>query len=109
MNRIELPGGQRSVARYFNTAAFKAAPDTRRGNSGVGIVQGPSMFLWDVSLRKAFSVTERMKVRVQGDLFNLLNHPNFRSPGTDLAAGDFGPISAAGPGRNVQFGMKLMF
>jgi hypothetical protein len=104
-----LDGDVRSVAKYFNTAAFRAAPDGRRGSSGVGNIQGPSMFLWDVSLRKVFSATERLKIRIQADMFNLLNHPNFRSPTADVSAGDFGAISAAGPARNVQFGAKLMF
>jgi hypothetical protein len=106
---VDLDGDVRSVAKYFNTAAFRAAPDGRRGSSGVGNIQGPSMFLWDVSLRKVFSATERLKIRIQADMFNLLNHPNFRSPTTDVSAGDFGAISAAGPARNVQFGAKLMF
>ena len=74
---VALPDDERSVARYINTAAFAPAPDTRRGNSGVGIVAGPSLFLWDLSIRKEFAVTERLKIKFQGDMFNLPNHTNF--------------------------------
>jgi hypothetical protein len=106
---IDLPGDQRSVTRYFNTAAFAPAPDTRRGNSGVGLIESPSLFLWDLSIRKEFSATERIKIRFQADLFNLLNHANFRVPNTDSSSRDFGTISSAGPGRNIQFGLRVRF
>jgi hypothetical protein len=33
------------------------APTTRRGNAGVGVVQGRPLHVWDVSLRKEFKTT----------------------------------------------------
>ena len=52
---VLLPSDQRSVTTYLNPAAFSIAPNTQLGNSGIGIVEGPGMFLWDVSLRKELS------------------------------------------------------
>jgi len=111
---------------WINPAAFAVAPATRRGNSGVGNVQGPNLQTWDFSLRKQFSVTERVNVRFQADLFNAFNRANFRAP--DLAFGTlvlttnpdgsvtrkpsnlgFGTIGSTGPPRNIQFGLKLDF
>ena len=54
-------------------------------------------------------MTERVKIRFQGDMFNLLNHTNFRGVNTDSSSRDFGSISAAGPARNIQFGLKVQF
>jgi hypothetical protein len=99
----------RSVGNYINRAAFAAAPNTRRGNGGVGIVGGPALLLWDVSLRKEFQASERVKLRFQGDLFNLLNHANFRTLDTVTTDKAFGTISSAGPSRNIQIGLKLQF
>jgi hypothetical protein len=65
--------------------------------------------LWDVSLRKEFSATERIKIRFQADMFNLLNRANFRGLDTNVSDRAFGSISAAGPPRNVQLGIKLQF
>jgi len=96
------------ASKYFNTAVFKAARTGRRGASGAGNVQGPPCSCGMSPCAKVFSVTERASLRLQADMFNLLNHPNFRSPGTDMAAGDFGAISSAGPGRNMQHGLELM-
>jgi len=67
------------------------------------------MFLWDLSTRKEFGVSESVKVRFQGDFFNLPNHANFRGLSTDASSLAFGSISAAGPSRNIQFGLKVQF
>ena len=106
---VLLSEGQRSISNYLNKAAFASASNTRLGNSGVGNVSGPGLLLWDVSLRKEFSATERLKIRFQGDLFNLLNHANFRGLNTNLSNLAFGTITSAGPARNVQFGLKASF
>ena len=99
---------------WINPAAFAPAPATRRGNSGVGNVQGPNLQTWDFSLRKQFNVTERVNVRFQADLFNAFNRANFRllpppNPSTVVTNAGFGTITTTGPGRNIQFGLKLNF
>jgi hypothetical protein len=106
---VLMPADQRTVTNYLNRAAFASAPNTQFGNSGAGIVEGPGLLLWDVSLRKEFAATERLKVRFQGDVFNLLNHANFRTLDTVITDKAFGSISAAGPSRNIQVGLKLQF
>src|SRR5215831_3892908 len=97
---------------WINPAAFAAAPDGRRGNSGVGTVTGPSLYLWDFSIRKQFRLTERFKLRFQADMFNAFNRANFKNPTLgwgSLASPNsgFGKIGQTGPARNIQFGLKL--
>jgi hypothetical protein len=94
---------------WINPAAFAAAPATRRGNSGVGNVQGANLQTWDFSMRKQFSISERFNLRFQADMFNAFNRANFRGPATVITAGGFGTIGTAGPARNIQFGLKLNF
>jgi hypothetical protein len=106
---VLMQGDLRTVSSYINRAAFASAANTVRGDSGVGIVQGPGLLLWDTSLRKEFSASERIKVRFQGDVFNLLNHANFRTIDTIITDKAFGSISSAGPARNIQVGLKLQF
>jgi Carboxypeptidase regulatory-like domain len=95
--------------QWINDAAFAPAPATRRGNSGVGIVQGPNLQTWDFSMRKQFQLSERFNLRFQADMFNAFNRANFRNPPTVLTTGGFGRITTAGPARNIQFGLKLNF
>jgi hypothetical protein len=93
----------------FNTAAFSVAPPTRFGTSGVGIIPTPGLENFDFSLAKQFSIRERVTLRVQGDVFNAFNHTNFTSYSTDVTSLSFGSATAAGPGRQLQVGMKVRF
>ncbi len=113
---VELPSDQRTTDRWFNTAAFRTAPDTSRGNAGVGIIPGPGLYLWDFSLRKRFTLPwENMRLQFQADFFNAFNRANYRfATGTNPATVTttdraYGAINSAGPSRNIQFGLKLSF
>ena len=94
---------------WVNTTAFAAAPPTRRGTAGVGIIQGPPLKTWDISARKQFAINERFNLRLQADFFNIFNRANFRSPAVVVTNGGFGSVTSAGPARNIQFGLKLNF
>ncbi|MBI4909180.1 MAG: carboxypeptidase regulatory-like domain-containing protein [Acidobacteria bacterium] len=108
---VLMPADQRGPNMWFNPAAFGPAANDRRGNSGVGIARGPGLFLWDLSLRKWFSVTRdgHHRLQFQADGFNILNHVNFRGPNTNRTDVNFGTISSAGPARNIQFALRYNF
>ena len=94
---------------WVNPTAFAAAPPTRRGTAGVGIILGPPLKTWDISARKQFEINERFKLRFQADFFNVFNRANFRAPAVVVTSGGFSGITTAGPARNIQFGLKLNF
>jgi TonB dependent receptor len=106
---IELPGDQRTVNRWFNTEAFAAAPESRLGTAGVRTVKGPGLQLWDLSLRKRLAETERWRLQFQADFFNLFNKANFLNVATTVTSADFGSITSAAPGRNIQLALRLTF
>lgn len=108
---VAFPAGAQTIRRWYNVTAFAPAPDTRRGNAGVGIIEGPGYYQWDVSLRKKFSVTERMGLQAQADFFNAFNQTNFRNPDTNVTPTNLaaGRIPSAAPGRNIQLALKLTF
>jgi hypothetical protein len=55
------------------------------GTMGRNALRGPD-FLWsDFYLTKSFPLTERVKLRLEGQFFNVFNHPNFGLPSTVLA------------------------
>jgi hypothetical protein len=43
-----------------------------------GFCPGPRLINTDLSINKNFSLTERVKMQLRFDLFDLFNHPNFR-------------------------------
>ena len=104
-----IPNGQRSQSAWVNRAAFAAAPDTRRGTAGVGTVEGPGSQVWDFSVRRRIGLTERFRLQLQADIFNAFNRTNFRDMDVNLANASFGTLTAAGPARTIQLGLKLTF
>ena len=101
--------GPKTIEQWFNTAAFANPPDTRRGTAGVGIIEGPGRYLWDLSLRKKFALTEKFRLQFQGDFFNAFNSTNLNTPNVNRNDAAFGTITASAPGRNIQLGLKLTF
>ena len=59
---------------------------------------------------KTFPIFERVNLQFRTELFNLLNHTTYSTPDNGVQDAQFGQIlSAAGPGREVQFALKLVF
>jgi carboxypeptidase family protein/TonB-dependent receptor-like protein len=106
---VLTPESERTRDNWINRDAFRAAPANSRGTGGVGMIQAPSMYLGDVSLRKLTQLTERVRLRFQFDIFNILNHPNYTGLNTNLSDVDFGRLETSGQPRQIQFGMKIEF
>jgi len=106
-SRFNLPGHQ---AQWLNPLAFSAAPAGSFGSAGVGSVILPSLQQADLTLSKAFSITERVRFRLQADSFNALNHTNYSTLDTNATDGaSFGRLNGAYPPRQFQFGAKVIF
>ena len=78
------------------------------------MIEGPGRYLWDLSLRKRISVSEKINLQFQADFFNAFNHTNLNNPNTTFGSLtspnlSFGTITGAAPGRNIQLGAKLTF
>ncbi len=111
-------GGASGGPGYFNTAAFCAPPTggiygngTGWGNSGVGIVQGPGQFNWDISLIKDTRIREGHTFQFRTEFYNAFNHTQFANPDTALRNDHtFGQITATSVNpRIIQFGFKYLF
>jgi hypothetical protein len=86
-----------------------AANPGQFGNEGRNAVRGPGLATVDFSLFKNFPVTERSRVQLRAEAFNLLNHPNFMLPQNDIASPEFGQILQAAPPRLLQLAVKWIF
>jgi hypothetical protein len=62
------------------------AKNCQFGDSGRNAFRGPDFFWSDFYLTKWFTLTERWKLRIEGQFFNVFNHPNFALP-SNLYAG----------------------
>jgi hypothetical protein len=62
-----------------------SAQNCQFGNLGRNVLRGPDFFWSDFYLTKWFPVTERLKLRLDAQFFNIFNHPNFGLPSMVLA------------------------
>jgi len=116
-----LPRGQRTVARWFDTSCFEDATLQadynagiyRFGNASRSSVVGPGIFNLDLGLYKDFPLSERFKLQFRSEFFNALNTADFGSgfggPSMNVTAGNYGQITSAGIGRQIQFALKLTY
>jgi len=111
-----LPSNQRTLAKWFNTSAFTAAPAGQWGNSGRNILQGPGTKTIDFSFFKNTRLAEGNNLQIRAEFFNLLNTPQFNNPGATAGTSSIGIITSAGSEptfqrieRQIQLAAKLSF
>jgi hypothetical protein len=106
---ISLPADDRNENRWFNTSVFATAPNDRRGNSPIGLIEGPHWQQWDISLRKVFRTQGSAKITLRADVFNVFNRVNFMNPNTTVTSSAFGTITQARIPRQTQLSLKFEF
>jgi Carboxypeptidase regulatory-like domain len=97
----DIPGvTQPGTVQWLNPDAFVSTVDPNTGacyrgdstqncqfgDSGRNAFRGPDFFWSDFYLTKWFTLNERLKLRIEGQFFNIFNHPNFALP-SDVYAG----------------------
>ena len=100
--------GPKTVAEFFNTAAFSDAVG-QFGTAAPGSVLGPGFQRWDTSLFKNFRFGERVGLQLRLETFNTFNHGSPTSVDTDVDDGAFGQVNGYHIPRNVQIGGKINF
>lgn len=94
------------------------------GNMGRNILRGPGFVNWDASISKVWRLSERFKLQMRGEMFNVANHANFAggSIGDDLSSPDSlglagatpdveaaNPVIGSGGSRHIQLGAKIIW
>jgi hypothetical protein len=114
---------EQNLFNWFNTSCYTAPPIGEFGNLGRNTLIGPNFFNVDSSLSKDFratSISESFLVQFRAEFFNILNHPNFGVPNSNLwvqgTNGAFNPnpslnqiTTTTSDSRQVQFGIKVLF
>jgi len=104
-----LPGGQRTMTRWFNTGAFAPPAPYTLGNTGRSTVEGPRTVAFDIGIRKVEKINERISTQFGADLFNAFNHSNLNGPDTTLGSPTFGIISSKSGNRSIQLLVRVFF
>jgi hypothetical protein len=103
-----LAPGDRSPARFFNTAAFSTAPQFAIGTASRNPVRGPAYRDLDLAIVKHTRIGDRMDVEFRGEVFDVFNTPQFGQPNGSFGSAAFGSItSTVTDPRVVQFAIRI--
>jgi len=103
-----------------------------QGNLGRNALRGFGATQWDFAVHRDFPIHESLKLQFRAEMFNVLNHPNFGPPVSDLSGfsgvfgeskqmlgrsldaanqggGSFSPLYQIGGPRSIQLALKLFF
>jgi hypothetical protein len=117
------PGGRR-----LNPAAFRT-PSAGQGDLGRNALRGFGLSQLDLAVRRQLTLSERARLQLRAEVFNVFNHPNFGDPVADLTSRLFGlstqtlarslgtggvngglsPLYQVGGPRSIQLAVRLNF
>jgi hypothetical protein len=106
------------ASEFSSPCAVGTTGTCHPGNLSRDSVTGPSFVNTDFSVIKNTKITERLNVQFRGEMFDILNHPNFGNPGLTFtpASTTFGVINSTrfptgdfGSARQIQFSLKVQF
>jgi Carboxypeptidase regulatory-like domain/TonB dependent receptor len=116
------PTGFINGVSSFNPALFTTPVPNTFGTASRNAYHGPNFSDYNLSLAKAFRITEQAKVEIRGEAFNLANSFNHGNPIANLASPSFGTATALGSGlgsgsslvngfapRTFQVGARFLF
>ena len=113
-----LDKSERTYYRNFKTEMFRRTPSRSFGNAGVGILRGPGINNWDISVTKRVPLfSEARYIQFRTEMFNAWNHTQFSGLFTsarfDLAGNqtdpNFGAYSSARMPRVIQLSLRVIF
>jgi hypothetical protein len=102
---------QPTAAKFFNTAAFTAAPQYTYGTSKPfdGNLRGIGTNNVNLALHKNENFGDRIKLQFRAEFYNALNHPMWASPGTTFGSSSFGVTADKINNRTGQLSLKFLF
>ncbi len=100
--------------RWFDTSMFRVQDTFARRNNPwfYDGLNGPGVFMTDMTLTKMFSLTSRYRVEARVEAYNALNNIVWDNPDLNLASANFGKVTRkrlAWNGREIQFGFRFVF
>jgi len=119
IGKPSLGKSEKTFYRNFRTEAFALTPVGSFGNAGVGILRGPGINNWDISIRKTLPLgrVESRSLQFRVELYNAFNHTQFSSidsgarfdPSGAQVNPNFGAFSGARDPRIISLALRVRF
>jgi hypothetical protein len=113
--------GTKSRLEYFNPLVFGRPVDGSLGNTSKGLLRGPGINNWDISIFKNTRIGERANVQFRFEMFNVFNHTQWAAISTNISVpnpgqavttatrGNTGSVTSTRDPRTIQLGLKVYF
>ena len=104
--------------QYFDPTGFRLPPRFVLGNCGRNVLRSAGINNFDMAVHKQFELSEQMSLQARFEFFNIWNHAQWMpfAGGGHVVYGEpgfgnptFGRVTRARSGRDIQFGLKLLF
>ena len=95
--------------QWLDPSAFSLSPTGTFGDSGRDSLEAPGYFDIDAAVSRYFNITERHRIELRFEFFNVLNHVNFSAPDNYVTDPQFGQILSDASPRILQFALKYTF
>ncbi len=79
------------------------------GNEKPNRYRNPGFAETDASLIKSTTITERVRLQLRFEYYNIFNHPNLNGVNADISNGNFGRSTSQAQPRWLQLGAKIYF
>ncbi len=94
---------------WFDTSKFSQPSGPALGNMGKNVYAGPGSATFDAAMSRTFRLYKSVNLQFRVDAFDVLNHPVFNNPDTNLTDSNFGKVTGAGASRALQLSATLNF
>ena len=112
-----IAGSTGTGAFWFNPSDFNRTglsstvvnPTNPYGTLPRNLFRGPGRSNFDLSVSKTTALTERVRLKINADMFNALNHAEFVDPSTTITSSLFGQITNTFDPRIIQLSGRIEF
>lgn len=111
---LDIVGNPNAIKRtpkeWFNTAAYKVPDLYTYGDVGRNSLRTAGFWDLDTSVFRQFPIHDDLRLEFRAEGFNVLNHPVFGTPDSNINDSTFGVVnSTASNARELQFAAKIIF
>jgi hypothetical protein len=108
-SQISLSKSDRTVTKYFNTAAF-TNPVGQFGTASRNCITGPGQINLNLTVRKSFTLDDsNRRIDLTWQVQNLLNHPNWGGVSTNLNSTAYGQVTSMRAMRSMTMNLGIRF
>ena len=118
IGKAQLPHGERTFGRWFDTSVFRRPAQGYFGNAPKDVFRGPGLNSSDLSIFKNFPLkSETRALQFRWEIYNVFNQTQFNGvdnnarfdPAGNQVNAQFGLVTSTRLPRVMQFGLNFRF